>query len=433
MAAPVSGSTRTAMYAEIDDTILRYELKRRRGRADRQARAIVTRHADHRRSSDASLRHRRERQPIRVHGSATMPARWRTACRTRPATILARSSRPAPVSGATTPTRRVRSSRPGVSPPASATAKGFDFDATGRLFVTQHGRDQLYENWPNLYTPEQGADLPAEELVELERGRRLRMAELLLTTEHRRSLCWRRSMAATAARRSAIARQASRRSRPFRPTGRPTLSVYFGTNFPAGYRGGAFIAFHGSWNRAPCRRAGTMSSSSRSPTARRPATTSSSPTASPAVQGPGPRRHRPSGLAVGPDGALYISDDGTAASGASPTTATAPTRSLRLRRRRLPPRQLPHRTPFRRKGVHPDAGRQTLPTLPGATPEQWRSAAASSTARPPTAPAREGGGESSGRAWPSRSATRVSCRRWAEAPHEEQLAAVSADAWGWVM
>jgi glucose/arabinose dehydrogenase len=31
-------------------------------------------------------------------------------------------------------------------------AEGFAFDSTGRLFVTQHGRDQLHSNWPDLYT-----------------------------------------------------------------------------------------------------------------------------------------------------------------------------------------------------------------------------------------------------------------------------------------
>ncbi len=58
----------------------------------------------------------------------------------------------------------------GVSRAACATAKASRFDASGRLFATQHGRDQLYQNWPHLYTPEQGADLPAEELVELRAG-----------------------------------------------------------------------------------------------------------------------------------------------------------------------------------------------------------------------------------------------------------------------
>ena len=37
--------------------------------------------------------------------------------------------------------------------------EGFDFDAAGRLFVTQHGRDQLHENWPELYTVDQGFEL----------------------------------------------------------------------------------------------------------------------------------------------------------------------------------------------------------------------------------------------------------------------------------
>ena len=48
--------------------------------------------------------------------------------------------------------------------------EGLAFDAAGRLFDTQHGRDQLYENWPHLYTPAQGHNLPAEEVVELTKG-----------------------------------------------------------------------------------------------------------------------------------------------------------------------------------------------------------------------------------------------------------------------
>jgi glucose/arabinose dehydrogenase len=45
--------------------------------------------------------------------------------------------------------------------------EAFAFDAEGRLFVTQHGRDQLFQNWPHLYTAEQSAALPAEELLQL--------------------------------------------------------------------------------------------------------------------------------------------------------------------------------------------------------------------------------------------------------------------------
>src|SRR5260370_29779735 len=48
---------------------------------------------------------------------------------------------------------------------------GFAIDAKGsHLFVTQHGRDQLHTNWPDLYKPDEEATLPAEELLLLTRG-----------------------------------------------------------------------------------------------------------------------------------------------------------------------------------------------------------------------------------------------------------------------
>jgi len=43
-------------------------------------------------------------------------------------------------------------------------AEGFAIDAAGHLFVTQHGRDQLHANWPDLYKPEEEATQPAETL-----------------------------------------------------------------------------------------------------------------------------------------------------------------------------------------------------------------------------------------------------------------------------
>ncbi|MDR3532737.1 MAG: PQQ-dependent sugar dehydrogenase, partial [Rhodopila sp.] len=48
--------------------------------------------------------------------------------------------------------------------------EGISFDSAGRIFATQHGRDQLYENFPSLYKPIQGANEPAEEVVQLRRG-----------------------------------------------------------------------------------------------------------------------------------------------------------------------------------------------------------------------------------------------------------------------
>ena len=48
--------------------------------------------------------------------------------------------------------------------------EGFGFDSSGRLFATQHGRDQLSQNFSKLYTPAQSAELPAEEIVLLQKG-----------------------------------------------------------------------------------------------------------------------------------------------------------------------------------------------------------------------------------------------------------------------
>jgi glucose/arabinose dehydrogenase len=39
--------------------------------------------------------------------------------------------------------------------------EGFAFDDAGRLFATQHGRDQLFQNWPRFCNAEQSAELPA--------------------------------------------------------------------------------------------------------------------------------------------------------------------------------------------------------------------------------------------------------------------------------
>ena len=48
--------------------------------------------------------------------------------------------------------------------------EGFSFDSAGRIFVTQHGRDQLAENFPKPLQALEGANEPAEELVQLRRG-----------------------------------------------------------------------------------------------------------------------------------------------------------------------------------------------------------------------------------------------------------------------
>jgi glucose/arabinose dehydrogenase/mono/diheme cytochrome c family protein len=250
--------------------------------------------------------------------------------------------------------------------------EGIDFDSAGRILATQHGRDQLGQNWSKLYTPQQGADEPAEELVQLERGADygwpycyydLSRQNLVLAPEYGGD--GGKTVGVCAQKRAPIAAFPGH----WAPN---SLAIYSGAQFPNAYRGGAFIAFHGSWNRAPFAQAGynVVFQPLADGKASGPYVVFADGFAGP-VEEPGRALHRPSGLAVGPDGALYISDDQrgriwrvtyegpmTAAIEAAPAPAKPAATSTA---EPLPP-----------EGIHPDAGaaEAVLRTPPGATPAQ---------------------------------------------------------------
>ena len=89
------------------------------------------------------------------------------------------------------------------------------------------------------------------------------------------------------------------------------MLFYSGKSFPAKYRDGAFIAFHGSWNRAPEPQAGykvvfqPMKDGKPSGAYEVFADGFAGEMAD---NNPRNAKYRPVGLAVGPDGSLYISD-----------------------------------------------------------------------------------------------------------------------------
>ena len=128
--------------------------------------------------------------------------------------------------------------------------EGFAFDAAGRLFATMHGRDQLSQNWPSLFTADQSAQLPAEEIVQLEKGADYGWPEcyydgiqnkLVLAPEYGGDG---KKIGDCANKKAPVA--------SFPGHWAPNdLLIYSGNAFPAAYQGGAFVAFHGSWNRSP--------------------------------------------------------------------------------------------------------------------------------------------------------------------------------------
>jgi glucose/arabinose dehydrogenase len=129
--------------------------------------------------------------------------------------------------------------------------EGMALDKEGRLFVTQHGRDQLLQDWPKLYSPQRGPLLPAEEVMELKEGADYGWPEcyfdgfqkkLVLAPEYGGD--GGKTVGLCADRTAPMAFYPAH----FAPN---ALLIDLNSHFPAVYREGAFIAFHGSWNRTP--------------------------------------------------------------------------------------------------------------------------------------------------------------------------------------
>jgi glucose/arabinose dehydrogenase/mono/diheme cytochrome c family protein len=254
-------------------------------------------------------------------------------------------------------------------------AEGFAIDSSGRIFVTQHGRDQLRANWPDLYKPEQEATLPAEELLLLKAKGDYGWPEcyydsfvekLVLAPEY----------GGDGGKKAGVCATKIGPIAAFPAHWAPDAMVlYDKKQFPAHYRNGVFIAFHGSWDRAPYAQAGynVVFQKLAGDRASGRCEIFADGFAG-AEESPAKAEHRPSGLAVGPDGSLYVSDDirgriyrivyqgGSENSAAKITPCPSATASAGN------PVEMTAQPP---EGTHPDAGAATgnLPVPEGATRE----------------------------------------------------------------
>jgi len=190
-------------------------------------------------------------------------------------------------------------------------ADGITIDSSGTgLYATQHGRDQLGTNWSSLYTPEQGAELPAEELLKIQQGGDYGWPECYFDGKQNK-LVLAPEYGGNGGRKVGECADKLAPVAAFPAHWAPNdVTIYEGSQFPRVYRGGAFLAFHGSWNRAPFPQGGYN--------------LVFQPLADGKASGkyvifadgfagsnkePGKATHRPSGLAVAPDGALFVTDD----------------------------------------------------------------------------------------------------------------------------
>ena len=178
----------------------------------------------------------------------------------------------------------------------------------GTLYALPHGRDQLHENWLEHFDVRQGAELPSEMLVRVTQGANFgwpycyydqEQSKYILAPEYggdgkRTDRC------------TSVPAPIAAYPGHWAPN---ALLVYTGNALPARYSGGLFIAFHGSWNRD--KQQGYV-------VVFQPLDASGNPNGKHEVfadgfagpnKTPGGAAHRPTGLAQGPDGALYVSDD----------------------------------------------------------------------------------------------------------------------------
>ena len=182
--------------------------------------------------------------------------------------------------------------------------------ATNTLFVMQHGRDQLHDNFPDLFTEQQSAELPAECMYELHLGSNCGWPYIYYDElQHKKILAPEyggdgKKEGGKEAQDPVVAFPGH-----LAPDG---LLFYTGNMFPEKYKNGAFIAFHGSWNRAPEPQKGFFVAFVPFKDGK-PAGDweifADGFAGKTDIASPGDAAHRPCGLAQGPDGSLYVSDD----------------------------------------------------------------------------------------------------------------------------
>lgn len=178
------------------------------------------------------------------------------------------------------------------------------------LYIVMHGRDDLLRLWASLYTPWQSAMLPAEEFIRVPEG-----SDFGWPYCYYDQLQEKKVLAPEYGGDGNMIGRCDQFEKPL--VGFPghwapnDLLFYKGDQFPERYKRGAFVAFHGSTNRAPYPQSGYFIGfipfDGGKPTGQFEVFADGFAGVDPIVN-VSDAVYRPMGLAEGPDGSLYIAE-----------------------------------------------------------------------------------------------------------------------------
>lgn len=177
------------------------------------------------------------------------------------------------------------------------------------LYGVQHGRDDLDRLFPELFTEDQRVQLPAEEMFKINKGDDFGWPYCYYDGLQKKKV-----QSPEYGGDGKKAGECNGKGQPiyafpahWAPNG---LMFYTGNQFPEKYKNGAFIAFHGSWNRAPQEQGGYcvafLPFKDGMPTGDYEIFADGFAGADKTPNG---AAHRPCGLAQDPQGNIYVSDD----------------------------------------------------------------------------------------------------------------------------